>query len=279
MSEQVQQTQTHACVPGVLCPGCPHRAAYVACKEALARGRGRVLCGNVGCRAVGNMHPAAATCPGGEDALLDRYKTSAPTGGTVNAPACDVCIHLVPDIELDDADATNGTNGKYSAGLASLAAEGRTTVLGILASSRAFLTRESIEQLAQRALDLGCNDAVIVDPFDSQRSAEVLESLLGRAGLHAVVFASPCAQLQRGTYQAEPAEIDEYACMSCHRCQQITGCPAISFTPPVFRINAETCAGCDLCVEYCRTHVIYSPRSRMTPAERSRARYAAACQK
>ncbi len=272
MSEQIQQPQAHACVPGVLCPGCPHRAAYVACKEALGRGRGRVICGNVGCRAVGKMHPAAAVCPDGEDALLDRYKTPVPCSGTADAPACDFCIHLVPDTALDDA------NDQENDGLSGLSTEGRTTILGILASSRAFLTRESIERLAQHALDLGCNDAVIVDPFDSQRSAEVLESLLEREGLHAVVFASPCAQLQRGTYQAEPAEIDEYACMSCHRCQQITGCPAISFTPPVFRISADACAGCDLCVEYCRTHVIYSPRSRMTPEERSRARYAAACQ-
>ena len=92
------------------------------------------------------------------------------------------------------------------------------------------------------------------------------------------MFASPCAQLQRGEFQAESVEIDQYACTSCHRCQQITGCPAIAFTPPIFRIDRDACAGCDLCVEYCRTNVIYSPRSRMTPEQRSRARYAAANQ-
>ena len=77
---------------------------------------------------------------------------------------------------------------------------------------------------------------------------------------------------------SEPVEIDQYACTSCHRCQQITGCPAIAFTPPIFHIDRDACAGCDLCVEYCRTNVIYSPRSRMTPEQRSRARYAAANQ-
>ncbi len=87
-----------------------------------------------------------------------------------------------------------------------------------------------------------------------------------------------CLRRQRGEFQAEPVEIDQYACTSCHRCQQITGCPAIAFTPPIFHIDRDACAGCDLCVEYCRTNVIYSPRSRMTPEQRSRARYAAANQ-
>ena len=148
----------------------------------------------------------------------------------------------------------------------------------MLASSAELLTVDALEALAARALELGCDDAAIVDPFDSQKSSDVLHGALARPGVHAVVFASPCAQLQRGEFQAEPAEIDQYACTSCHRCQQITGCPAIAFTPPIFHIDRDACAGCDLCVEYCRTNVIYSPRSRMTPEQRSRARYAAANQ-
>ena len=261
---------SHPIRRGVACPGCPHRAAYVACRETLGRGRARVICGDAGCAAVGSMHPAACTCVGGEEALLDRYKAPVPQGGTPQEPSCEACIHFVPDAALARDD--------ESAELAGLSAEGRVTILAVLASSRAFLTREAIEGLAERALALGCGDAVIVDPFDSQRAAGVLCGALARPGVHAVVFASPCAQIQRGEYEAEPAEIDAYACMSCHRCQQITGCPAISFEPPVFRIDADACAGCDLCVECCRTHVIYSPRSRMTHEQRSRARHAAASQ-
>lgn len=259
---------THV-TPGVSCPGCPHRAAYVVCKGALGRGRGRVICGDAGCPNVGHMHPAATTCPGGEDALLDRYKVEVPRGTSEQAGA-EACIHFIPDVELSSDSATEA--------LAGLSREGRVTVLAVLASSAAYLTREAIEALAERALALGCSDAVIVDPFDSQRAARVLAGALETDGVHAVVFASPCAQLQHGDYEAEPVEIDEYACMSCHRCQQITGCPAITFTPPVFRIDTHACAGCDLCVEHCRTNVIYSPRSRMTPEERGRARYAAAAQ-
>lgn len=255
---------------GVACPGCPHRAAYVICKEALGRGRGKVICGDVGCPLVGPMHPAACTCEGGEDALLDRYKTSIPSSGSPQAPALDACIHFVSDAALAHDDAARDLDG--------LAGEGRVTVLAVLASSKDHLSREGVEGLANRALDLGCEGAIIVDPFDSQRTTDVLSGALARPGVHAVVFASPCARLHQGPFEAEPVEIDEYACMACHRCKQITGCPAISFTPPVFRIDPEACSGCDLCVDYCRTHVIYSPRSRMTPEEKSRARYAAANQ-
>jgi len=255
---------------GVSCPGCPHRAAYVACKETLGRGRERVICGNAGCANVGPMHPAATACPGGEEALFDRYKVAVPTGGTSEEPACEAVIHFIPDVDLAAENAAEM--------LHALPAEGHVTVLAVLASSAEFLTVDALEALAARALELGCDDAAIVDPFDSQKSSDVLHGALARPGVHAVVFASPCAQLQRGEFQAEPVEIDQYACTSCHRCQQITGCPAIAFTPPIFRIDRDACAGCDLCVEYCRTNVIYSPRSRMTPEQRSRARYAAANQ-
>ena len=69
--------------PGISCPGCPHRAAYVVVKDAVGRGRGRVFCGNAGCRVVGVMHPAATTCPGGEQALLPRYRQAVPDGTAV----------------------------------------------------------------------------------------------------------------------------------------------------------------------------------------------------
>ena len=59
---------------GIACPGCPHRAAFVVVKDAVGRGRGRVFCGDAGCAAVGPLHPAATTCPGGEAALLPRYR-------------------------------------------------------------------------------------------------------------------------------------------------------------------------------------------------------------
>lgn len=257
--------------PGVSCPGCPHRAAYIACRKAMGRKADRIICGDAGCSEVGFLHPAATTCPGGEALLLDRYKTGVPApAGDCGKTTCGVCVYLLPDEAMAAAEVPEE--------LSSLAQEGSSVILGILASSRAFLTREALEGLGELALGLGCADAVIVDPFDSARCHEVLSRMIGEAGFHAVVFASPCAQLQHGPYEAEPAEIDRYACTSCHRCLQVTGCPAISFTPPVFSIDPDLCAGCDLCREHCRTHVIYSPRSRMTPEERSRARYTAVCQ-
>ena len=73
----------------------------------------------------------------------------------------------------------------------------------------------------------------------------------------------------------EEALLDRYACVGCHRCKQITGCPALVFAPPAYQIDADACTGCDLCTAYCRTHVIYSPRTRMTPEERAAERLAA----
>ncbi len=175
---------------GILCAGCPHRAAYIALKDASRRCRGRVICGDAGCAAVGELPPAAATCPGGAERLLPRYRVAVPDGGTPEHPAVETCIHIVPDTEL----AADGAVER----LAGLAAEGRTTVLAVLASSRDFLARERIEWLGGRALALGASDVAVLDPFDTERCREVLCAQLGQPGVHGAVFASPCAQLQRG---------------------------------------------------------------------------------
>ena len=226
------------------------------------------MCGNAGCAAVGYMHPAATTCPGGEEALLPRYRQDVPAGGSPEEPASERCVHVALDTEIAAADAPDRFGG--------LAQEGRSTVLAVLASNRDFLAQDAIEDLGRRALALGAEDAAVVDPFDLLSAQDIVSSMLERPGLHAVVFASPCARLVHGEQAPEPAEIDQYACVGCHRCKQITGCPALTFTPPFYHIDSATCAGCDLCVNFCRTHVIYTPRDRMTPEQRGAQRYAAA---
>ncbi len=256
----------HSPERGVLCAGCPHRAAYLALKEATRRRRGHVICGNVGCTATGEMYPAAATCPGGMEKLLPRYRQEVPADGAPEAPARPVCVHLASDVEIatDDAPERFGN----------LAGEGEVTILAALASSKRFLAREAIEQLGARMLELGADTVAVLDPFDAIRCAEELAGLLDTPGVHGVIFASPCTQLQRA-HPLDPVEVDPYMCVGCHRCFQITACPALSFAPPVYTVDPERCAGCDLCCNYCRTQVIYTPRARMAPAERSRARYAA----
>lgn len=252
---------------GIACAGCPHRAAYVVCKEALGRGRGRVICGNVGCPAVGPMHPAATTCPGGEDALLARYKQEAPEGGSPLSPAVEACVHFALDREVVGDDAEGRLSG--------LAGEGVSTVLAIMASSRESLERSGIERLAEHAIALGACDVEVVDPLDTLNAGAVVSRAVATPGIHAIVFAAPCVQLQ-GDRAPQPVEIDRFACVGCHRCKQITGCPALEFAPPAYRIDTEACTGCDLCTAYCRTHVIYSPRTRMSPDERSAERHQAA---
>ena len=252
---------------GILCAGCPHRAAYVAIKEATRRIRGRVICGDAGCTAVGPVHPAAATCPGGMGELLDRYRQAVPEGGTPEAPACALCVHVVRDTEVTRADAAEH--------LGNLAAQGSSTILAIMASSQNFLTHEALEGLGRSALALGASDATVVDPFDIERTVEVLHEQATTPGVHAAIFASPCAQLQRAA-ALEPVEVDRYMCVGCHRCFQITACPALSFKPPAYEVDPEACAGCDLCCGFCPNQVIYTPRARISLEDRRVLRYGAA---
>ena len=249
--------------PGVSCAGCPHRAAYVAVKEAFGRARGTLYCGNIGCKAAGPMHPAAATCPGGEEELPGRYKTHAPT---LEEKSYDICLHFATDVDLMSASNVPTAD--------ELAHEGALALLIILASERASMAKERLDEIAARCLNLGAAEVIGLDPFDTLACAEALDDLKHAKGVHAIVFTAPCAQLMADRAPA-PVEIDRYACVGCHRCAQITGCPALSFAPPAYRVDPDTCRGCDLCAAYCRTHVIYSPRARMSAEERADERRAA----
>ena len=263
---------------GIACPGCPHRAAFVVVKDAVGRGRGRVFCGDAGCPAAGPLHPAALTCPGGEAELLPRYRQAVPRAG--EEPRVRVCVHVVTDRVLMAGSAAD-TYGNDATGAAleapdaaHLAAEGDCVLLCVLASGRAWTQDPGLTQLADRVREMDCDDVRILDPFDTAESGAAVFAALDRPGVHGLVFASPCAQLMHDAF--EPAEVDAMTCVGCMRCTQITGCPALRFTPPSCTIDPAACAGCDLCADYCRTHTILSPRQRMSPREKQRARYNAA---
>lgn len=248
---------------GILCAGCPHRAAFVVVRQVVRRGRGRVYCGDVGCPAVGPVHPAAATVDGGDGALLPRYRQEVPDGSP--EARARVCAHFIGSPSLMSPEAAER--------LSHIGDEGDAVLLSVLASSKPHLSEEGLESLVEHVRGIGVSDVHVADPFDTLGCEQLADRLVAAGGAHAIVFASPCAQLM-GDRTGGPADIDRYACVGCHRCKQITGCPALSFTPPVYSIDPGSCAGCDLCCDFCRTHVIYSPRQRMTLDERREARYA-----
>ena len=256
---------------GIACAGCPHRAAYVVTKDALGRGRGRVICGDAGCAAVGALHPAATACPGGQERLLPRYNKPVPAG-TANEPGSEACVRFVRAEQVVYGAAPDGEPG-FSA--AEMAGCGRVAVLAVTASSAAYVEDAALSELVDRLRELGYGCIAMADPFDTLGSGELIGEALAADGVSAVVFASPCARLTRRVPLA-PAEVDRYSCVGCQRCVQILGCPALSFAPPAAAIDADACAGCDLCRDYCRTHVILSVRARMTPEERRHERYASA---
>lgn len=250
----------------ICCAGCPHRAAYVVAKDVIGRKRGRVICGDAGCRAVGEVHPAATACPGGQDALLPRYNKPVPVG-TPEEPGSDICLHFALDL-----DVVTDEGARF--GAAALAGEGACAILCVMASSAAYLAEEAVTELGRHLQGLGYTSISLADPFDSAGTEDMLAELIEEPGAHAVVFASPCAQLQRKA-PLEHAEVDRISCVGCMRCVQITGCPALSFQPPAAAIDPDACAGCDLCCDFCRTHVILTPRATTPPDIRRLQRYAA----
>ena len=166
---------------GMLCAGARIARRTLPSRMSTRRVRGRVVCGNIGCVAVGAVQPAAATCRVARRRCSPRYRQEVPCDGTPDAPAVPLCVHVAPDTEIAADDAAERFAG--------LAAEGATTILAVMASSKAYLSREAIEGLGQRMLELGVDSVAVLDPFDLERCGEVLSALIAEPGITA--YCSP----------------------------------------------------------------------------------------
>ena len=244
--------------PPVLCAGCPHRGSFFAVKQALG-GRPAVLCGDIGCYTLGNAAPldAVDTClcmgagitmaqgfsvaePGKKQVAFVGDSTFFASGMTGVANAVynqhDVCICV-----LDNATtAMTGAQPHPGTGV---------TLMGPKS------TPISIEAVLSA---LGVECIVTADPLKVDEATAAAKEALDFEGPSAVIFQSPCVQLQR---PAAPARIDADACRGCKVCIKKIGCPGLGFDRDargpqsgdkgqVF-VDESLCNGCGLCAQLC----------------------------
>ena len=259
--------------PPVLCPGCPHRGAFYAVKQAL-RKTPAVMCGDIGCYTLGNAKPLEAidTC------LCMGAGITMAQGLSIVDPGKKAIAYV--------GDSTFFASGMT--GLANAAYNGHDITVMVLDNATTAMTGSQphpgtgITLMGDRNQPLSI-EAVLTangftrvyhaDPLDKDSSIVAVKAAVEFEGPSAVIFESPCIQLIKPKV---PVVVNTEICTGCKKCITEIGCPAIAFDPSAQGmrsgdrgqavINAALCNGCDLCTQVCPFKAIVVPLSG-SPAE------------
>jgi indolepyruvate ferredoxin oxidoreductase alpha subunit len=261
--------------PPTLCAGCPHRASFLAVKEA-AKSRSVVYSGDIGCYTLGCNAPLNATdtclCMGAGVTVAQGIETADRLAGRPDV----LHVGFVGDSTFFASGMTGLANAVYNRHRMVLCVldNGTTAMTGSQPHPGTGLTlmgtRSKPIDIPAVCEALGADLVEVVDPLDRTAAREAAEKALACEGVSVLVFQSPCVQLFRAL---EPVRVDAGRCMGCGRCVRATGCPALSMAAPdpgarrgQAVVDPQLCYGCDLCLGYCSFNALASSRAGMEPA-------------
>ena len=244
--------------PPVLCPGCPHRGAFYAVKQAL-RKTPAVLCGDIGCYTLGNAKPLDAVdtclCMGAGITMAQGFAVADPDKKAVA---------FVGDSTFFASGMTGLANAAYNGhDISVMVLDNATTAM--TGSQPHPGTGYTLMGEQNRPLDIeaallamGFRRVFRANPLDKDASVVAAKAAISYDGPSAVIFESPCVQLVAPN---DPVVIDPAICTGCKKCITEIGCPAIGFDTTAQGersgnrgqafIDAAQCNGCDLCTQVC----------------------------
>lgn len=239
--------------PPVLCAGCPHRASFLAVKEAM-KGKKSVFCGDIGCYTLGNAMP------------LDMVDTCLCMGAGVNItqgigriePDTN-CFAFVGDSTFFASAITGAVNAVYNqADMTLVILDNSTTAMTghqPHPGTGRTMMGEVVEKVSIEAVlrGIGVKTIETVDPLEHDKAVETVKRTAAEKGVKAIIFKSPCAVLIK---PEKPAVIDSGRCIQCKKCINTLGCPGIVLKDGMVSIENSLCTGCGLCSQVCPVKAI-----------------------
>ena len=244
--------------PPVLCPGCPHRGAFMALKKA-----GVAVTGDIGCYTLGVMEPLNAmdtcVCMGASIGnAIGMEKVQGSEKGTVAVIGDSTFFHsgitgLIDavynksnvTIMILDNSVTAMTGGQEHPSTGK-------TLMGKDA------TKIDIETLVKA---LGVKRFINVDAYDYDQVLSTIKEEVVAQEPSVILTTRPCV-LMPIRIMEEPYTVDLELCTACSACFRIS-CPAISASEetnkhgrPKAVIDATLCTGCTLCAQVCPPEAI-----------------------
>jgi indolepyruvate ferredoxin oxidoreductase alpha subunit len=244
--------------PPILCPGCPHRGAFMALKKL-----GVAVTGDIGCYTLAVLPPLeimdSCICMGASIGnAIGMEKVKGHKKGVVAVIGDSTFLHSgitglldavynrsnVTVVILDNRiTAMTGGQQHPSTGY---------TLMGEPTKSVNFI---------ELAKALGVESVREVDPYDYKKLLEVFKEEIEREGPSVVITNRPCVLMPKRIMD-KPHRVILEDCNGCSACFRI-GCPAIlpskeltKRNRPKAEIDPTLCTGCSLCAQVCQPEAI-----------------------
>ncbi len=245
-----------------LCPGCGHRTAFYATKQAIGKDREAFTTADIGCYSLGYLPPYNL------GNLLFCMGSGAPTASAIaKAFPDEPVMSFVGDSTFFHAAMPGIVNAVYNKhrqvimvmdnGITAMTGHQPNPNSGFGAQGE--VPRISIDEVLKA---FGVQFVERVPAYDCAKVEDALKRAFEYAhsadgGVAVVIQDEPCAlrrsraELKAGTL-ANPLEIDLDACKNIQQCLKSFACPAIEVTEEDrAAINTDLCIGCGTCIQTC----------------------------
>jgi len=247
------------------CAGCPHRATFYLLKRALKRTGTEpgVVIGDIGCyimsgQEAGHYAYQACNCMGSGISLAEGL------GQLHNYGMTQQVVTMCGDSTFFHATMPGLCNASYyhSNMLLMVLDNSATAMTGFQPHPGTGITAigNRVEPMSIRAIceSMGCS-VTEADPFDVEKTQEILEELLPKPGLKVLIMKQPCATLMSKKHREKAhVWVDQDKCIGegcgCDRfCARVWGCPGNSWDYKNNKavIDPVSCVGCGVCAKLC----------------------------
>lgn len=234
--------------PPVLCPGCPHRAIFHVFNKLKL-----TVSGDIGCYTLGAQPPLNAV-----DITLCMGASISGLHGMNKALGADFAkksVAVIGDSTFMHSGITGLINAVYNQSPTTVVISDNSTT-GMTGHQQNPATGLTLKNEPAPVLDLeavcravGVKRVSVIDPYDVKAFEKLLREELEVPEPSVIIAKHPCALL-KSVKRGAPYSVNAEKCIGCGMCMKI-GCPSISLTEKVAKIDTSLCVGCGLCASMC----------------------------
>ena len=243
--------------PAQMCPGCGHRSAFHAIKQALPAD-GAITVADIGCHTLGFQEPyqmgEVLLCMGASPGIgsgLALFNDKRPV------------VAFLGDSTFFHAGIPGIINGLFNQHnlILVLMENGTTAMTGHqdhAASGRNFNGPAEAIPIRRVLEGLGVQHIFETDTYRQQELTEMMRQALAVDGLSVVIARHPCMllfnrkQRRKSGYAARHVNIDQERCTRMHACVEEFACPSFSRAADgSVTVNRELCIGDGSCLQTC----------------------------
>ncbi|MDR2549198.1 MAG: 4Fe-4S binding protein [Desulfobulbus sp.] len=248
--------------PAQMCPGCGHRSAFHAIKQALPAD-GAITVADIGCHTLGFQEPYRM----GEVLLCMGASTGIGSGLSLFNHSRPV-VAFLGDSTFFHAGLPGIVNALFNRHNLTLVLmeNGTTAMTGHQEHAASGRNANGpVEAIpVRRVLEgLGVRNIFEVDTYRQKELTELMRQALAQDGFSVVIARHPCMllftrnQRRKSGYQARHVHIDQGTCARIHTCVQTFACPSFSRAADgSVSVNPELCIGDGSCIQTCPTGAI-----------------------